>query len=452
MAPLSARARGALRAAPPLALLVATLLAAPAGAQPAGDGAVRTDDESGQRGTIRTEGAAAFRTLVGIGYAVDSGLPCDRGLLEPYAEAVYRDLSLSGILLPVDPGTLFFDPLRTGTSAAGINYGNWQSAGADQLVEVQCRRGAGGSEIALVLFDVVGQTEVSLDVGAASSAERSAHAFVNALIEHVSGRLGPFGSRVAFERRGGDGNAEVYELVVGSNGPRAITAHRSISTLPDWREDEVLYMTYANGPQQLVYGPEARVLSTYPGMNTSGAPSPDGEVVAATLTLDGNAEIYLLDARDGAIISRLTDNRAIDGEPTWSPDGRRIAFVSDRAGSPQLYVMNRDGSDQRRLTFEGSYNATPDWSPNGHYIAYTARDPHNHFDIFVVDVASSAVTRITQQQGDNEHPTWSPAGNYLIFSSTRGGGASLWMATDDGNFQVQLTASGSADVNPAWQR
>ena len=80
------------------------------------------------------------------------------------------------------------------------------------------------------------------------------------------------------------------------------------------------------------------------------------------MTIDGNPELYLIDPT-GRVISRLTYNDGIDTSPTFSPDGKYIAFTSDRSGSPQIYVADADGLNVTRLTYEGSYNASPDWSP-----------------------------------------------------------------------------------------
>ncbi len=107
-------------------------------------------------------------------------------------------------------------------------------------------------------------------------------------------------------------------------------------------------------------------------------------------------------------MTRLTSEPGIDTSPTWSPDGRQIAFVSQRGGSPQIYVMNADGSAVRRLTYQGSYNQTPRWSPRGDLIAFTARDERAVFDLFTINVQTGQVSRITQDQGSNSDPTWSP--------------------------------------------
>ena len=77
--------------------------------------------------------------------------------------------------------------------------------------------------------------------------------------------------------------------------------------------------------------------------------SPDGSRIAFTSYRDGNWDIYVMDA-DGSNQQRLTDNPAVDRMPSWSADGSRIAFVSGRDGNWDIYVMDADGSNQQRLT------------------------------------------------------------------------------------------------------
>jgi TolB protein len=92
--------------------------------------------------------------------------------------------------------------------------------------------------------------------------------------------------------------------------------------------------------------------------------------LAATLSFTGNPELYLLDVR-GEILKQLTISWAIDVSPAWSPDGRKLAYVSNRAGKPQIYVLDLATKRSKRLTFEGDYNTSPAWSPRGDRILYT---------------------------------------------------------------------------------
>jgi dipeptidyl aminopeptidase/acylaminoacyl peptidase len=106
-----------------------------------------------------------------------------------------------------------------------------------------------------------------------------------------------------------------------------------------------------------------------PGVDQSPSWSPDGKWLAYSSSVDGNPEIYVKNVETGQT-RRLTYSWAIEFSPCWSPTGHEIAFVSDRLSRPQVFIMDADGSSQRRLTTEGSYNESPAWSPRGDLIAY----------------------------------------------------------------------------------
>jgi TolB protein len=191
-------------------------------------------------------------------------------------------------------------------------------------------------------------------------------------------------------------------------------------------------------------------LTSFPGIATGAAYSPDGKWVAVTLSKDGNPEIYLVD-RKGRVRRQLTHHWAIDTSPSWSPDGSQIAFISDRSGTPQVYVMGADGTNPRRLTFAGTYNQEPDWSPKGKEIVFTARDERHVFDLFTVDTADgSQIRRLTQDQGHNESARWSPDGRQIVFVSTRGGAKQLYFMLTDTRETRLVPGAGRSAQTPAW--
>src|SRR5690606_14590488 len=122
---------------------------------------------------------------------------------------------------------------------------------------------------------------------------------------------------------------------------------------------------------------------------------------------------YVMDLRSRQS-RRLTTDPSIDTSPSFSPDGARIVFNSDRGGTPQLYVMNADGSGVRRISFGSGRYMTPVWSPRGDLIAFTKQEG-GQFHIGVMNSDGSGERILTSSYMD-EGPTWAPNGRVLMFS------------------------------------
>ncbi len=131
---------------------------------------------------------------------------------------------------------------------------------------------------------------------------------------------------------------------------------------------------------------------------------------------DGNREIYTVKA-DGTGLVRVTNDPANDEAPKWSPDGSRIAFISDRSGDgPEVYVMNADGSNVVRLTFTASYSQDPSWSPDGTKIVYSTMSDGSA-NLWSVDADVCAPRLLFAKPGWEGQPAWSPDGTRLALVS-----------------------------------
>jgi TolB protein len=126
---------------------------------------------------------------------------------------------------------------------------------------------------------------------------------------------------------------------------------------------------------------------------------------------------------DGSGPKRLTEG-GYNHTPAWSPDGRRIAFISDRDGAgPQIYVMNEDGSNQTRLTRDDTRDYNPAWSPDGRRITYYAERGDQKDQVWVMNSDGTGPKLLTAGVGHNIFPAFSADGSRVVFTSKREGDA-----------------------------
>ena len=279
------------------------------------------------------------------------------------------------------------------------------------------------------------------------------HQFSDDVVLQFTGEPGVARTRIAFVAPQGR-NKELYVMDLDGAGLQALTADRSIALSPAWSYDGslLLFTSYRGGKGPGIWVVHANGGRAYPisgraGLNTSASYSPDGREVVCTLSVDGNSEIYLLDAR-GESPLRLTSNRAIDTSPCWSPTGREIAFTSDRDGTPQVYLMDREGGNVRRLCYELNYTDSPAWSPKGDRIAFVTR-VSGGFDIYVC-LADGRGLRPVVTGASNENPHWSPDGRHLVFASNRDGESALYVSDLDDQPPRRLDTGGWHASSPAW--
>lgn len=172
----------------------------------------------------------------------------------------------------------------------------------------------------------------------------------------------------------------------------------------------------------------------------------------------GIPQIYLADlSTTGAQpITNIPDGAC---QPSWSPDGMRIVFVSPCKGmddtykDSSLFIINADGSGLTPLSTVPGGDFEPAWAPDGMHIAFTSlRD--GHLQIYVLNLADGSVTRLTQTGSDipTRQPAWSPFGNQIVYAVKRFGVYQIWTMTDTGQAQTQIVRSGQEfwDYLPTW--
>jgi hypothetical protein len=181
-----------------------------------------------------------------------------------------------------------------------------------------------------------------------------------------------------------------------------------------------------------------------------------GRVIFAS-DRSGNFDLYVMEMLTRQV-SQLTEDADDDRWPGWSPDGSQIVFVSDRAGNDDLYVMDASGQNVVQLTTDGAMDRYPAWSPDGSRIAF-AREDVNGSSLLLLDTACIAapdgcedsLTPVTVNRYDL-HPAWSPDGSRIAFAASDFPGLPWVVALfdlDSGTYSP-LPGTGSSDRLPAW--
>jgi TolB protein len=350
--------------------------------------------------------------------------------------------------------------LQHPTAGVDIDFDDWSILGAEAVVIGKITQTeANVYSIQFQLFDVFGREQlVGYRMPASrGTMRRTAHRAADMIYEKLTGIPGVFGTKVAYvTAQGQDANRQYSLVVADADGENEATIMESSDPImsPAWSPDSrrLAYVSFEGSVsaifvQTLRSGNRIKV-SSYPGINGSPAFSPDGRKLVLTLGgVDGNLDIHVLDLSSREL-KRLTTNRSIDTEGTWSPDGNSIYFTSDRSGGPQVYKIGTSGGTPERVSFEGSYNARPRLSPDGKKLAVVHLDRGN-YRIGVMDIERGDLL-ILSTGAQDESPSFAPNSDSLIYATRQGRNGVLETVTADGLVRQRL-ASGRVDVRePVW--
>jgi TolB protein len=361
-----------------------------------------------------------------------------------FNEALWNDLNFARVANLVGkslyPKTLLADP-------ASLKYEEW----AEEPVKsdyVAFGNLTGANTAQGFLYDVKTRQQL-LSASMSGEPREMAHQFADQIVRLLTGQEGIAQSKIVYVA-----NREIHKMDYDGYGARAFTRDGSRALFPSLSPDgkRLAYVTYRDGHANIVIrGEDGLIIAStrFKGTTTSPAIGPDGRIVFASSKDGSSMELYIASG-DGSNPKRLTSTRnAVNISPRWNPKtGREIAFISDRGGSPRIYVIGADGSDERPLLSMGGQMDSPSWSPDGRYLAF-AWNGEGTYNIYVADVASKQVLRLTRE-GRNENPAWSPDSRHIAFQSNRSGRWEIWAMHVDGSEPRQLTRGGGR--SPSWSR
>jgi TolB protein len=385
--------------------------------------------------------------------------------VEPFYLELTQALGFAGGFKVVDPGA-FLEPKQTADYArSAIPCDNWKGIGANILVQGMLERssGAGPQRVRYRVWDI-DRCNLRGDAMKTEFAEDelwlTARRVADEIVLRFTGRRGVAATQIAFTSDQG-GNKEVYvmEAVDGSRR-RRVTSNKQINLFPTWSPDasRLAYVSYRAGIADLwMLGrgndKGGRLLNLPTNLQNLEkwrvVFGPARNEVTYVMHKDNNTDIYVSEI-GGSGMRRMTNNRAIEVSPSWSPDGTRMVFMSDRSGTPQLYILDVASGQERRITYKGEYNASPSWSPTGEWIVYSARTGLENMDVYLIDPESLYSYPVVIHERVDQDPAWSPDGRKIVFASSRRGKRDIYTVDLDGSNLLRLTSEFGSCTGPSW--
>ncbi len=199
-------------------------------------------------------------------------------------------------------------------------------------------------------------------------------------------------------------------------------------------------------------------ISQHPAYDLMPLWSPDGKKIAFISYRDrlpvSNSELYVVTLASGVTVCmtvRVTNSGATDTLAGWSPDSQWLVYTATWLPDeePEIWIARADGSENRRITDHPAADTAPVWSPDGQRIAFVSQRGGNS-DVYVIRPDGSGLINVSQGAGRDNRPTWSPDGEWIAFESDRDGHLDVYLVRADGSELHNLTDNAGVDFGPVW--
>ena len=292
----------------------------------------------------------------------------------------------------------------------------------------------------------------------------------NFLIKNLMGIQGSLGGIVVWsESKKGENKNSLVMRRFGSDIQKQITYNLYNNTGVSWspKGDAIIYSAQTDSGSNVFwqgFNPlrlkSERVFFSE-GTSSSATWGNNGNIYLAKYMGDKNTDLIEYTIVSGGtghsleMSRKLTKHMAIETEPALSPDGKTLAYISDRTGTPQVYLLNLSTNKSTRLTKKGNYNSSPSWSPDGTMIAYNGvRNSKSVIFRVLVDDPLGFETQVSPKGMQAESPVWSSDGSLVAYQAKKTGQQNwkIYYSLSSGSSAQRLTKSkrGVDETSPSW--
>jgi TolB protein len=365
-----------------------------------------------------------------------------------------KDLDISGFFITTPASLIDKELLNEGVEKKEINFNNWRSMGIELVCKGRIEAKDGDLALEAFLYDTLDGTLLLAKryKGQQGDWRRLVHRLADDIVLTVTGEKGILSSRILFTS-GVRNLKEVYMADFDGQNVKKLTSYRNIALSPSVSPEGkyLAYTSYKEGRANLYIKDIEKNTEVYADRSDGtkiGTSWLNKSTIVYSHTAGGHSTIYAYDVekRDK---KALLQQDGILASPKVSPDGKKMLFVSDMYGSPQIFARDNSSGATNRLTYYGTYNSAPAWSPKGDLIVFVSK-LEGGFEISTINPDGSNQRVLTNDGAINDSPQFSPEGRYIIYSSQKGGKYGIHIMLFNGDNKRLLKFTDYNEEQPAF--